>query len=71
MQLVIFPGDPYVFATHDDAQDLTGLYGALSIPGPEGGTFTRPAAEVVRVPNDPPPPTDAEGRMLDPRTPPP
>jgi hypothetical protein len=67
MQLVIFPNDPRVFATHDDWQDLTGLYGAVNVPIEGGGTFTRPAAEIVQVPNDATLPRDDDGFILDPR----
>jgi hypothetical protein len=69
MQLVIYPGDPYVFATHDDAQDLTGLYAAAPVtPPPElGAPYVRPAAEIVPWPRTSPLRFDDEGRMLDPR----
>jgi hypothetical protein len=62
MQLVIFPGDVYVFATHADEQDLTGLYPALDVEG-----VRRPAAEIIRVARDQVFTYDADGRMLDPR----
>jgi hypothetical protein len=58
MQLVIYAGNPYVFATHDDAQDLTGLYGAVVID------TTPVAAQVVRVPNGTPLLVDETGRQL-------
>jgi hypothetical protein len=65
MQLVIFPGDPYVFATHDTGQDLTGLYGAGDIPVEGGAAYPRPAAAII--PWTGPVPVDDTGRMLDPR----
>jgi hypothetical protein len=69
MQCVIFPGDPVIFARHDDGQDLTGLYPALSLPLPDGGTMTRPAPEIVHFPNDQSFLQDANDRLLDPRHP--
>jgi hypothetical protein len=52
MQCVIRDGEEFVFATHADGQDVTGLY---------------PAAAIVTVPHDFRFATDDYGRLLDPR----
>jgi len=71
MQCVIFGGDPVIFATHDDAQDLTAAYPALNVPLPDGGTMQRPAPEIVRFPATQRFAVDDAGRLLDPRQVPP
>jgi hypothetical protein len=71
VQCVIFAGDPVIFATHDDAQDLTDAYPAVDITGPDGGAMHRPAPEIVRFANTQRYATDELGRLLDPRQVPP
>jgi hypothetical protein len=69
MQCVIFPDTETVFAVHEDGQDVSMRYGAVSLPLPDGsGTTERPAAAIVRVPHDFRFAYDDEGRILDPRT---
>jgi len=67
MQDVILPGDDAILAQHPDGQDLTGCYGALTVPAPTGGTWTAPACEIVQTPRGFVYAIDELGRLLDPR----
>jgi hypothetical protein len=71
MQCVIFPGTPVIFAIHDDHQDVAGLYPAVDVDAPDGGTMHRDAADIVPFPNTQRFALDDAGRMLDPRQVPP
>jgi len=67
MICIVRDGEDYVFATHEDGQTLTGLYGGGSVTGPDGGTATIPAGTAVTVPPEFRFAYDELGRMKDPR----
>jgi hypothetical protein len=50
MQCVVRVGEDFVFATHEDAQDITGGYAGGPVTLPDGSSGTIPAGEIVRVP---------------------
>jgi hypothetical protein len=61
-------GQDFVFAYHDDGQDLAGLYGAVTVTPPDGGDpVTIPACDIVQTPRDFIYAYDALGRRMDPR----
>jgi hypothetical protein len=66
-QDVVIPGEDWVWAHHDSAQDLTGKYGEITYTLPDGGTLVQPAADIVQTPPDFIYAYDDAGRMLDPR----
>jgi hypothetical protein len=64
-QNVVYPGDDWVFAYHQDDQDLTGLYGPILAE--DGTTIVKPTADVVPTPKDFVYAYDEYRRRLDPR----
>jgi hypothetical protein len=64
---IVPQGADYVFAFHDEAVDLTGLYGPVTITMPDGSQQTIPAPDVVFAPRGFIYAYDQWGRRLDPR----
>jgi hypothetical protein len=68
MQCVIREGEDFVFATHEDGQDVAGAYPAQDVTAPDDGAAYRiPAGVVVPVPRDFAFAVDELGRRKDPR----
>jgi hypothetical protein len=66
-QDAVIPGTDFVWAHHDSAQDLTGLYGEITYHFDDGSTLVQPPAEIVQTPRDFKYAYDELGRMKDPR----
>jgi hypothetical protein len=64
---IVPQGADYVLAFHDEAVDLTGMYGPATITMPDGSQQTIPAPDVVFAPRGFIYAYDEWGRRLDPR----
>jgi hypothetical protein len=67
MQVIVREGEDFVFAQHDDGQDVASLYPETTTQGPSGAPVTIPAGIVVAVPHGFHFAVDDLGRLRDPR----